>query len=571
MLLIIRLVLAGLLVFLLNHAALAKENGGCPPWSAKRATKEMDALTSALNRWDSAYRQNGVSLIEDEVYDQLAAQRERWRACFPEIESKRRNSLPPPRAYPVVHPVVHTGLNKLEDERAVKMWIAKRQDLWLQPKIDGVAATLTYQNGRLVSAVSRGDGERGEDWTARARELPGVPQRINTSLPLVVVQGELFWRLGSHVQKRDGGQNARAKVAGAMMSKTASSQAAQRVAFWVWEWPNGPESMSERLAGLAAMGFTFGSGPEDTRRISSFDDAADLRKYWFEHPQPFASDGVVIRQGERPPGDGWAARSPIWAAAWKYPPPQQTAEVTAISFNVGRTGRTSAVAHLRPVTLGDKQVKRVALGTLSRWRTLDVRPGDVVALTLAGQGIPHVNRVVWRTEERGEVSAPDPSRYHRLSCWRIEEEECREQYVSRLVWLSGKQGLGLSGLSEKSWQRLVDGGKAPDLASWLSLTREEIESLPGYGPRAANRLYEQIARAKKQDAALWLRGLGMTFVSLSHIRETGWERLAARDELAWRQEAGLSESGAHRAFEFVHHPELLAVIARLKDEGIEGF
>lgn len=571
MLFIIRLALAWLLVFTLNHAVSAKENDGCPPWSAERATREMDALTSALNRWDKAYRQDGVSLIEDEVYDQLAARRAFWRTCFPEAESKKRDGPPTPRAYSVTHPVAHTGLRKLEDERAVKAWIAQRQDLWIQPKIDGVAATLIYQNGRLISAVSRGDGESGEDWTLRAQELPGIPQQINTALPLVVVQGELFWRLDNHVQKRDGGQNARAKVAGAMMSKTTAPQAAERVAFWAWEWPNGPASMDERLAGLAEMGFPFGAGPEDSRRISSFDDVVEVRRYWFEHPQPFASDGVVIRQGVRPPGDGWAARPPVWAAAWKYPPPQQTAEVTAISFNVGRTGRTSAVAHLRPVTLGDKRVKRVALGTLSRWRRLDVRPGDVVALTLAGQGIPHVSRVVWRTEEREDVSAPDASRYHRLSCWRAEGEACREQYISRLVWLSGKQGLGLSGLSEKSWQRLVDAGKAPDLASWLSLSREEIEALPGYGPRAANRLHEQIATAKARDAAQWLHGLGMTFISLSHIREAGWEKLVARDERAWRQEAGLSESGARRAFEFVHHPELLAVVARLRAEGVEGF
>lgn len=572
MLVIIKLVMIYLLISVLGISPVqAKGNHDCPPWNTERAKKEIALLSSALARWDVSYQRNGVSLIEDEVYDSLMAQRDFWQTCFSLQSSDKRNATFTSPAYPIVHPVAQTGLSKLENEHEVKAWMAKRRELWLQPKIDGIAVTLVYQHGQLVSAISRGDGSRGENWTARARELPGIPSRINTLQPLIVVQGELFWRLDDHIQQRDGGQNARGKVAGAMMSKVASPQAMDRVAFWVWEWPNGPEKMLERLTGLINMGFSFGAGAEDTRRVFSFDDVISLRRYWFEHPQPFASDGIVIRQGQRPPGGDWAARPPIWAAAWKFPPPQQSAEVTAISFTVGRTGRVSVIARLRPVMLGDKRVKRVALGTVSRWRKLDIRPGDIVSLSLAGQGIPRMNRVVWRVEERREVSVPDASHYHRLSCWHPAQEACREQYLSRLVWLSGRQGLNLSGLSEKTWEKLINAGKASNLASWLSLSRDEIAALPGFGPRASKRLYEQIATAKAQDAAQWLRGLGMTFVSLSHIREVGWEALVARGKREWQQAAGLSEKGANQAFEFVHHPELLAIIAQLKAEGIVGF
>lgn len=528
----IKLALAWLLVSVCSDVSFAKGRFDCPSWSAERAKTELNLLTRALNDWDDAYRLRGESQVEDEIYDGLAAQQALWRGCFPSIainESVADLAAEPP--YSVVHPAAHTGLVKLADESAVQAWMSLRQGLWVQPKVDGVAVTLVYQNGRLVSAISRGSGERGENWTTRAQALPGIPQRLNTDLPQVIVQGELFWRLDEHVQQRDGGQNARAKVAGAMMSKALSPQSVERVAFWAWEWPDGPETMSERLSGLKEMGFSFGI--TQTHEVASLNDVTRWRGLWFEQPMPFASDGVVIRQGRRPPGENWSARPPIWAAAWKYPPPQQTAEVTSVAFSVGRTGRISAVAHLRPVTLGDKRVRRVSLGGLSRWRKLDVRPGDTVALTLAGQGIPRISRVVWRVAEREAIVVPDESHYHALSCWRPDEEGCLTQYLSRLVWLSGKEGLNLSGLSEKTWRSLIEGGQVPNLASWLALSRESIAGLRGYGPRSAEKLYGQIKAAKGRDAAQWLRGLGMTFVPISHIRQAGWERLAARDEKAW--------------------------------------
>ncbi len=126
-----------------------------------------------------------------------------WRQCFPGA-TPEDDDLPPPTG-DARHPVAHTGVRKLADEDSVARWMKNKSDLWIQPKVDGVAVTLVYRRGRLVQAISRGDGLRGEAWTARARQIPALEKVMTGELADSVLQGELFLRRGGHVQQQAGG------------------------------------------------------------------------------------------------------------------------------------------------------------------------------------------------------------------------------------------------------------------------------------------------------------------------------------------------------------------------------
>ncbi|MDX5371695.1 MAG: NAD-dependent DNA ligase LigB [Pseudomonadaceae bacterium] len=533
----------------------------CPEWPAERARQELAALAAQIAEWDDAYHRQGRSPISDELYDQSRQRLEDWQACFPAQATASPAALQGAGG-PLAHPVPQTGLAKLRDAAAVRAWMAGREDLWLQPKVDGVAVTLVYRDGLLQRAISRGDGRSGQDWTARARLIGAIPQRLPHNGELIL-QGELYWRLPDHVQARDGGANARGLAAGAMARGTLDAQRAARIGLFVWDWPNGPASMHERLQGLRQMGFS--DSAELTLPLRTAEEAGQWRERWYRQPLPFASDGVVLRQGQRPAGNAWPAEPPSWAAAWKYPPRQALGEVRAVEFRIGRSGRITPLLHLQAVELDGRSVRRVGLGSLQRWRELDVRPGDQVALSLAGLTIPRVDAVAWRAQQRPELRPPDPAAYHALSCWRP-TPGCASQFAARLQWLSGRQGLALPGVGAGIWERLQPQG----LLDWLTLQEGELARRQGFGPRSAANLSASFAVARQRPFARWLRALGLP-PSGSAPLNGGWDSLAQRTAADWDAHAGVGPSRAAELAAFFRHPEVLRLREQLRGAGIDGF
>ena len=378
----------------------------CPDWPLGRAQAEITALQQRIDSWDDSYHRLGRSLVADELYDQSRIQLGHWRDCFDLVAP----SFPLRTAGgKVPHPVAHTGLDKLKDAAAVKSWLQGREDLWVQPKVDGVAVTLIYRGGRLHQAISRGDGVQGQDWTWAAHKINAIPQRLNQPLDLVV-QGELYWRLIAHVQASNGSLNARATVAGLMARTNLTAQEGADIGLFVWDWPDGPATLPEREATLQALGFADTIGY--SQPVQALADVEHWRNHWYRTPLPFASDGIVLRQSRRPPADRWQARAPFWSVAWKYPYAQALAEVRNVRFKIGRTGRITPVLELEPAMLDDRRIRRVSVSTLKRWEQMDIRPGDRVAISLAGLTIPRLDSVVLGRGEGQGVRAPAAAEYH---------------------------------------------------------------------------------------------------------------------------------------------------------------
>ncbi|QFT83571.1 DNA ligase B [Halomonas sp. THAF12] len=538
----------------------------CPSWPAARAGRELAALHERLSDWNAAYRRDGSSPVSDAVYDQARARLEAWRRCFPE-----RAFDAPPSSGPagdVLHPIAQTGLAKLDGEDAVRAWLARRDDAWLQPKVDGVAVTLLYEQGRLTRAISRGDGERGQDWTQKMRRLPAVPERLTGAPPeRVVLQGELYRRLDGHVQAEAGSAGARSAVAGWLARERLDAATAGEIGLFVWAWPDGPAAMVERLDGLAAMGFP------DTRRwsrpVAAFEEAARLRGRWYRGPLPFATDGVVLKQGRRPDGERWRAEPPDWAAAWKHPPREALAEVRGVEFRVGRTGRITPLLHLVPVTLDGRRLSRVSAGSLERWQALDIRPGDRVIVALAGLTIPRLDGVAWRAVERPELSPPPADAHGPLSCWHP-TPGCEGQFLERLAWLSGDSALALPGLGPGTWRALVEAGLVRGLLDWLALSPATLEGASGIGEIRARRLAERFAAARSRPFVAWLEALGPP-PGWDAGAAPDWPALASRRVADWRTLPGLGPLRAEALAAFFSHSQVRALAARLEAAGIDGF
>lgn len=552
-------------VGLMGFWALAPAHAACPDTTTDQVKLELDQWRGQLDEWNRAYRQDGHSSVDDAIYDQVLQRYEALRACFPALASKPGQLG---RAGAARAAIAQMGLDKLADLAAVGAWMQSRDhgDLWVQPKADGVAVTLLYIEGELHSAISRGDGLHGTDWTQPVRRIADVPKRLQNAPARVVLQGELVWRLEAHKQASAGGLGARSRVAGALARDHLDAETAAQIALFVWDWPDGPDDMPSRLDGLRTMGFA--QSVALTQRVKTPREVARWREHWYRTALPFATDGIVMRQGRRPPSSTWTAVPPTWAAAWKYPPAKVVATVTGVDFRHGRSGRIDAVLRLEPIALGDRTVRRVLLGTLSRWKTLDVRPGDQVAVALAGLTIPRFDGVVLRARERLDVPTPAPRSHDALSCWE-RSPDCEQQFLARLVWLSGKQGLMIDGMGERSWQMLIDAGLIHGLLDWMSLTPQQLRMVPGVERARAAQWADAFVQARQRDFAMWLRALGMP--PAGDIGLSNWEAGAAMTEQAWQRQPGVGPVRARKLKAFFAHAHVQRLARLLREAEVDGF
>ncbi|SDH62853.1 DNA ligase (NAD+) [Pseudomonas flavescens] len=526
-------------------------------------SRQLGELAARVAEWDDAYHRQGRSLVSDDLYDQARARLERWQSCLGDTATADPLSG---AGGPLQHPVAQTGLRKLADERAVKRWMASRQALWIQPKVDGVAVTLFYSGGRLRQAISRGDGNTGQDWTSRARRIGAIPEQLADRAD-IVLQGELYLQRPAHIQAVHGGTSARAAVAGLMARQALRDIEANSIGLFVWDWPNGPHDMQQRLDHLERLGFA--DSRYYSQPIGSVAEARRWRERWYRNPLPFASDGVVLRQGQRPSGERWRAEPPHWAVAWKYPASEALAQVQGVTFSIGRSGRITPLVHLHPVRLDDRNIGVVSAGSLERWQRLDIRPGDQVAIRLAGQAIPQLHSVVMQAQPRPALDIPNRDAYHALSCLRA-SATCSSQFHARLTWLSGKQALDLQGVGAGTWEKLLQAGLLDGLLDWLTLSEEQLLTVPGIGAQSAGLLTRRFSEARQRSFGDWLRALG-TPVSADSLGGGDWAQLQQRSLSQWQTLAGIGPTRAARLQAFFQHQEMQALAERLRLAGVEGF
>lgn len=567
--------------------------GYCPlVWANCQVTavqeQEAQQLAAQLSQWNKAYYLDGRAVVSDAVYDASLARFQSLQTCFPHLAVTHFTYATNPKT---LHPVAQTGLHKAQNQAEVATWlnVRKGQTLWVQPKADGVAVTLVYNKGKLTQALSRGDGKTGLDWSAKVKQLPHIPQQLNKAPELVILQGELVWRVAGHVQAANQSLNQsnsvdspnylnpRSKIAGFMQSKNFDAHLLEQVEIYVWDWPNTNLPLTEQLHQLEQWGFYRSAGL--SQPISSLAEIIYWRDFWFNTPLFMATDGLVIRQEQRPAAHLWPAEPPAWALAWKYPAQEAVTRVEQVLFTVGRTGRITPVLVVEPVWLDGKKIQRVSLGGLKKLERSQVKIGDLVSIHLAGLTIPQFKEVVLASSAPPTL-VPPPAAFHALSCLTQAEiatssyaEGCQQQFLARLNWLGSPTALGLPSLTKSVWQDLFHAKLAPDLTSWLSLSAEDLAIL-GWSKQRLRQFQLSQIQARQASFGAWLIALGqpsLTPAQLVQMAELNWANLSTQTLITWQQNFGLSSKSAVKQVAFFQHQEIQAQAAYLHSLGVAGF
>ena len=553
------------------------------------AANELMRLARAIARHDRLYHAEDSPEISDAEYDALVRRNAELEAAFPHLireDSPSRKVGHAIAASPlgkVAHEVRMMSLDNAFSPEEVAEWLARMRRflnlpdgeplaLTAEDKIDGLSCSLRYENGKLVRAATRGDGQVGEDVTANVAHIPDIPQTLPAGVPEVFeVRGEVYMEKQDFTalnaaQHEAGGKlfaNPRNAAAGSLRQKDASVTAKRPLRFWAHGWGAASAvpgaTQSEVVATLRAWGFPV--SPLFTRIIGG---AAELVAHFdaigkARPSLPYDIDGVVYKLDRLDWQErlGFVAKAPRWALAHKFPAERAETLVEAIDIQVGRTGKLTPVGRLAPVLVGGVTVTNVTLHNRDEIARLALRVGDRVVIQRAGDVIPQVVENLTPEEPRAAFAFPD----HCPECGSeavAEEGEvdvrctggliCPAQRTQRLEHFVSRKALDIEGLGEKTIAQFFALGwlESPADIYRLRQRRSDILALEGWQEKSVDNLLAAIEAKREPDAARLLFALGIRHVGevtardlMKHLHE-----LPALRALAERAHAGDGDAAA---------------------------
>jgi DNA ligase (NAD+) len=573
----------------------------------REARSRAEALRAALERHNRLYYIEDNPEISDAEYDSLFNELQDLEEKFhelrtPDSPTQRVGGAPREELVPVRHAVPMLSIRTetdTEDSGAEKFDARIRRELGLkagdppveyavEPKFDGVAISLRYEDGELALAATRGDGETGEDVTANVRTIRSIPYRLSQKIPLLEVRGEVFMhradfdRLNERQQAAGGRPyvNPRNAAAGAVRQLDPKVTARRPLRFSAHGFGEldgiSFDTQSEFLDRIEAFGLpVFPKKPD--RKVAR--GAAELIEYHRmvserREALPFDIDGVVYKVNslELQRKLGYVAREPRWAVAHKYPAQEQTTEVLQIEIQVGRTGVLTPVARLKPVFVGGVTVTNATLHNEDELRRKDVWVGDTVVVRRAGDVIPEVVGV----REKGPRAPSDRFEMPKACpvCGspvvRVAGEAatrctgglyCKAQRKQTLLHFAGRRAMDIEGLGEKLVDQLVEKSLVANPADLYKLDAATLESLERMGEKSAQNLVAEIEKSRRTELHRFIYALGIPgvgeevakilarhFGSVQALAEADWPKLAADKEAARKENAQRKKRG-ERALE----------------------
>jgi len=466
-----------------------------------------------------------------------------------------------------------------------------------EPKLDGLAVELVYEQGVLVQGSTRGNGTVGEDITAQLRTVSSIPLRLQQiTIPRLEVRGEVFMdRSGLDMlnrQRVDAGEplfaNPRNAAAGSLRQLDPKITAQRPLRFFVYGVADpadtGCRNQQELLQFLASLGFPVNSlvsfCPDIETVIQRFAELATLR-----HDLAYEIDGMVVKVNgfSLQTRLGAKARAPRWAIACKFPATQATTTIVKVDFQVGRTGAITPVAILDPVDVGGVMVSRATLHNGDEILRKDLRIGDTVLIQRAGDVIPEIVKAVIEERDSGAVPITIPKECpvcsHPLlkpegeAVTRCVNPHCSAQRLRSLVHFCSKAGLDIDGLGKKSVEQLFELKLLTDLPDIFTLQKEDLVGLDGWGEKSAENAVTGARAAKTPTLSRFLAALGIRFVGevtagLLESTFKSLERLLSvtRDELL--EVEGLGDQAADSIVEYFSDPTVLKMIQVFQDVGV---
>nr|WP_320011657.1 NAD-dependent DNA ligase LigA [uncultured Desulfobulbus sp.] len=467
-----------------------------------------------------------------------------------------------------------------------------------EPKLDGLAVELVYQQGVFILGATRGDGFVGEDVTAQLRTVASIPLRLQgDALPeQLIVRGEVF--LGKqgfsqlNQQRQEAGEplfaNPRNAAAGSLRQLDPKITAQRPLQFYVYGVAS-PEVLATTgqeatLRALGKLGFPVNPLIQCCQNIAEV-EAQYQRLLELRHDLAYEIDGMVVKLDDLALQDrlGATARAPRWAVAWKFPAVQATTIIDTVEFQVGRTGAVTPVAHLQPVEVNGVVVRRATLHNKGEILRKDLRIGDKVLVQRAGDVIPEVVKAVVDlrdgTEKHIEFPVNCPECAHLL----VEKEEeavvrcvnpcCPAQQLQKLIFFAGKNGLDLEGLGKKNVEQLIANGLVRGPADFFRLDAAVLAELDGWGEKSAHKVVDAVVAKKELSldrliTALGIRHVGEVTATLLGEHFTDLPALvhASREQLLHIE--GIGEQTAESIFMFFRDPATLELLQDLAQAGV---
>ncbi len=465
-------------------------------------------------------------------------------------------------------------------------------------KFDGTAISLTYEHGRLVRAVTRGDGTQGDDVTANVRTIRSVPLRLDGDdwPDYFEIRGEILMPYASfdrlNAEREAAGEalfaNPRNAAAGTLKLQ-ASAEVARRGLDCVLYQMAGDalpyDSHWENLRKAREWGFRISDAMRICRDTARIDEYIAL---WDEQRRtlPYATDGVVVKVNryEVRRALGTTAKAPKWAVAYKFKAEQALTRLTGVDFQVGRTGAVTPVANLEPVQLAGTTVRRATLHNAEQMALLDIRPGDMVYVEKGGEIIPKITGV--ELSQRPADSRPFEYIDRCPECGtplvRYEGEAkhycpnqsgCRPQILGRIVHFIRRKAMDIDGLGEETVELLFESGLVRDAADLYDLRAEQLACLPRLGDKSAENIVRSVRRSTEVPFRRVLFALGIRFVGettakylAAHFRSLDAVMAASREELTEAEEVG--ERIADAIAEYFADETNRTIIRRLRAAGI---
>jgi DNA ligase (NAD+) len=516
-------------------------------------------LREELTRHNDAYFVNDAPLIPDGDYDALARELRALEAEHPELADEKSVSkkvgAPTSTVFSeVIHAEPMLSLDNVFDVDELRAWAgrcakslgedAASLSFAVEPKIDGLAMSISYVDGAFTQAATRGDGRVGEDVTDNVRTIHNVPVSLGRGVRgRVEVRGEVFLAKAdfeelNRRQRELGAKefaNPRNAAAGSLRQKDPRVSAGRPLSFLTYQLVDLDESLSfaryvDTLSQLAGWGFM--TATETVVEVGVDDMIA--RSNWFQehrHDLLYEIDGVVMKIDdlEQRAHLGFTSRAPRWAIARKLPPEERTTRLLAIEVSIGRTGRATPYAVLEPVVVAGSTVAMATLHNQDQVASKDVRPGDLVVVRKAGDVIPEVVSAVAETGVKRAKPWTFPS--HCPDCGgplvRMGSESdtycvnpaCPAQQLQQIVHFASRGALDIEGLGEQRVAQLLGEGLISDVADLFWLRVEDLAPLEGFGELSASSLVNEISKAKSAPLSRVLVGLGVRHVGPVAARE----------------------------------------------------
>lgn len=468
----------------------------------KKAAPEIsDAEYDALKREMRALEKNAVQAVGDDRSGEWPTYRHRERMLSLE------------KAYTEAE--LRAFLKGVEGKRGEVLWV-------VEPKFDGLAVSVTYEHGKLVRAVTRGNGVEGDDVTANVLKIAGVVRELPAGAPDVVeVRGEIYlsWEEFRRInaERVEAGEEVfahpRNLAAGTVKSKDAGEVAKRRLSavfYGLGAWESAtkqPETQQALHALLKAWGLP---GVERVAVLKTDEVWGAVEALGRERAKlGYPTDGAVLKVDSRAIQEALGAsdEAPRWAVAFKYPPDRVTTRLKAITLQVGRTGVITPVAELEPVKVGGTTVARATLHNADEIARRDFRVGDYVFVEKAGEIIPAITGVDVARRGEGAVAFVFPEKCEVCDTGLVREgavvrcpnEKCAAQVKRRIEFFAAPTGVGIKGLGPALIERLVESGKIKDVADIYKLTREDVPE----------RVLAEIGRSRTAELGRFLAGFGV--------------------------------------------------------------